>query len=104
MARLEMTEDQREAARARMAKARAARMAKIQERAGTVAISALEPLESTNAPDLMLTIRRLRVGSFTGLWELCRINPDGSRTVVSDANTKQIIINLARNEILKCGQ
>ena len=55
-------------------------------------------------PDLVLTIRRLKVGSFMGLWELGKVLPDGSIKIISDANTKQIIINLARNEILRCGQ
>lgn len=55
------------------------------------------------SPDLVLTLRRLTTGSFTGLWELCRIEPDGTRKVLTDANTKQIVSNLARNEIVRCG-
>lgn len=64
---------------------------------------AVDPNGSTQ-PDLVLTVRRLRVGSFTGLWELAKVVSDGSIKVISDANTKQIICNLARNEILRCGQ
>lgn len=55
-------------------------------------------------PDLVLTVRRLHVGSFTGLWELGRVLPDGSIKIITDANTKAIVINLARNEIMRCGQ
>ncbi len=55
-------------------------------------------------PDLVLTIRRLHVGSFSGLWELCRVESDGTIKVITDANTKQIVMNLARNEISRCGQ
>lgn len=58
----------------------------------------------SEGPDLILTVRRLRIGSFTGLWELARVMPDGTVKIITDANTKQIVINLARNEILKCGQ
>lgn len=65
--------------------------------------STLDPIADIQ-PELVLTIRRLKVGSFTGLWELCRLEPDGSLKVISDANTKAIIVNLARNEILRCGQ
>lgn len=54
-------------------------------------------------PDLVLTLRRITVGSFAGLWELCKINPDGSTKVLTDANTKMIAANLARNEVVKCG-
>lgn len=98
-------EAKREAARQRMAHATAVRMAKKRQ-----ANPFTEPLIAQSRPaddarpDLTLTVRRLRIGSFTGLWELCRINPDGSKTVVTDANTKSIMINLARNEILKCRQ
>lgn len=54
-------------------------------------------------PDLVLTVRRIRIGSFQGLWELCKIMPDGSAKVLTDANTKGIVANLAYNEISKCG-
>lgn len=106
-----MTPEQKDAARQRMAHATAVRVAKRKQREelstpnevnrGNVAT--LE-ISATDAPDLVLTVRRLHVGSFTGLWELCRINSDGSKTVVTDANTKSIVMSLARNEIMKCGQ
>lgn len=54
-------------------------------------------------PDLVLTLRRITVGSFAGLWELRKINSDGTTKVLTDANTKLIAANLARNEIVKCG-
>lgn len=61
-------------------------------------------IEIEEQPDLVLTIRRIKVGSFQGLWELARVNADGTIKVISDANTKSLIISLARNEILRCGQ
>lgn len=100
-----MTPEQKEAARKRMAHARAARKIHLDVAVGDVGVAVADPVVVVDAqPDLVLTIRRLRIGSFTGLWELCRINPDGSKMVVSDANTKSLIVSLARNEILKCGQ
>lgn len=95
----------REATRQRMAKARSMRKPKgVSIRLDEIAPSN-EPFTTViEKPDLMLTVRRLHVGSFSGLWELCRINSDGSKTVVTDANTKSIIMSLARNEIMKCGQ
>ena len=102
-------EAKRQAARERMARARAMRKPKAGETDAAMALQdratqTLEAPEQPNAPDLVLTVRRLRVGSFTGLWELGRVMPDGSIKIITDANTKQLIINLARNEILKCGQ
>ena len=70
----------------------------------TAVVEATADAQTGFQPDLVLTIRRLRIGSFTGLWELAKVNPDGTIKVISDANTKQIIVNLARNEILRCGQ
>lgn len=61
------------------------------------------PIAVDSQPDLVLTLRRLRVGSFSGLWELCRVNPDGTLKVLTDANTKMIAANLAHNEIVRCG-
>ena len=104
-----MTPDQKEAARQRMNHARAVRDAKRIAEQGTVAT--LDPKPHTDtvsgselAPDLVLTVRQIHVGSFHGLWELCRMEPDGTKVVISDANTKAMIINLARNEIVKCRQ
>jgi hypothetical protein len=106
-------EAKRQAARERMAKARAAK--KINRSMPVDVYN--EPLDPPLAaqddpgrvkydgqPDLVLMVRRLRVGSFTGLWELSKMRSDGSIEVITDANTKQLMINLARNEILKCGQ
>jgi hypothetical protein len=56
-----------------------------------------------DVPDLVLTVRRITAGSFAGLWELCKVNPDGTIKVLTDANTKMIVANLARNEVAKCG-
>lgn len=103
----EWSEEQKQAARERMALARMAKKAKqVQPTAQQVqqAVALLEP-SPVAAPDLVLTFRRLRVGSFTGLWEICKVMPDGTLKVLpgGDANTKQIIMNLARNEIAKCG-
>lgn len=63
-------------------------------------------IETSNEvrPDLVLTVRRIHAGSFSGLWELCRVEPDGSLKVITDANTKLIVCNMARNEILRCAQ
>jgi hypothetical protein len=101
----------REAARQRMNKARAVRMANLAKKNGHVGSAVSEPPLHTDAvsgvevaPDLVLTVRRIHVGSFSGLWELARVEPDGSIKVITDANTKAIVISLARNEILKCGQ
>ncbi len=54
-------------------------------------------------PDLVLTVRRIQAGSFSGLWELRKVLPDGSTEVLTDANTKGIVANLAYNEVAKCG-
>lgn len=89
-------EAKRQAARERMAHARSVREAKRQA----------EPLPQVSVdiqpqPDLILTVRRIHVGSFAGLWELCRIEKDGHVTVVSDANDKMTTMNLAKVQIGK---
>lgn len=61
----------------------------------------LTPLKEQ--PDLVLTVRRIQAGSFAGLWELSKVLPDGTMQVLTDANTKGIVANLAYNEIAKCG-
>lgn len=101
-------EAKREAARQRMAHATAVRMAKrnarFAEPVQDVPTATLEaPQQPVTAPvhDLVLTIRRIHVGSFSGLWELGRVNADGTIKIVTDANTKAMVINMARNEILK---
>lgn len=53
--------------------------------------------------DLVLTVRRLRVGSFSGLWELGKVMPDGTIKILTDANTKSIVCSLAQKEIIKAG-
>lgn len=68
-----------------------------------VLITGIENGSEEEKPDLVLTVRRIRIGSFQGLWELCKIMPDGSAKVLTDANTKGIVANLAYNEISKCG-
>lgn len=51
---------------------------------------------------LILGVRRLKTGSFAGLWELTELNADGSvKRVLTDANTRSIVINLAGREIGK---
>lgn len=95
-----MNDEQKAAARERMAKARAAR----KPRVPTIYAEAPLKVEVNNSPDLVLTVRRLHVGSFAGLWELGRVESNGSVTIISDANTKALIMNMARNEIMKCGQ
>lgn len=93
-----MNDEQKAAARERMAKARAVMLENRKNRATTE--KELPVVRVDNEPDLVLTIRRLHVGSFAGLWELGRVMPDGSIKVLTDANTKSIVINMARNEIL----
>lgn len=49
---------------------------------------------------LILGIRRIKEGPFKGLWELTELNGSGSvERVISDANTKASIINLAARAI-----
>lgn len=46
--------------------------------------------------NLILGLRRLKEGSFAGLWELTELNADGSvKRVISDANTRGILVSLA---------
>lgn len=71
---------------------------------GTIAPEQQLPAVAVDSqPDLVLTVRRITVGSFAGLWELCKILPDGTSEVMTDANTKGIVANLAYNEIARCG-
>ncbi len=45
--------------------------------------------------DLVLGVRRIRSGNFSGLWELCELSSDphyGIRRVMTDANVKQILL------------
>lgn len=63
-----------------------------------------DSLDSLSKYDLVLGIRRLKEGNFIGLWELTRIDPQtGEPHIVTDANSKQILLNMARNEMLRCG-
>ncbi len=52
--------------------------------------------------DEILGIRNLRTGPFKGLWELVRLNDDGTvRQVLTDANSRGMIITMANRQILK---
>lgn len=51
---------------------------------------------------LVLGLRRHKEGPFAGLWELTELDENGSvKRVITDANTRSIIINLAAREIGK---
>lgn len=52
--------------------------------------------------DAILGIRVLRNGNFKGLWELVLLDDNGNRRkVVTDANSRQMVIGLAVREIRK---
>lgn len=52
---------------------------------------------------LILGVRRIKTGSFAGLWELTELDDKHSvKRVLTDANTRSIVINLAAREIGKC--
>lgn len=51
---------------------------------------------------LILGLRRIKEGSFAGLWELTELDDSGTvKRVITDANTRGIVINLAAREIGK---
>jgi hypothetical protein len=50
--------------------------------------------------DLVLGIRALRNGPFKGLWELVKLT-DGKREVLTDANSRGMVINIATRYIMK---
>ena len=52
--------------------------------------------------DEILGIRVLRKGQFRGLWELVRLDDEGKvKQVITDANSRGMVINLATRLILK---
>lgn len=51
---------------------------------------------------LVLTIKRHREGPFANLWELAKIEKDGTKKIITDANLKQFVVNMARNEMVDC--
>lgn len=60
-----------------------------------------KPVETVDYA-LILGIRRLKTGSFAGLWELTVLDANHDvKRVVTDANTRSIVMNLAGREIGK---
>lgn len=56
--------------------------------------------KAVNKYHLILGVRRIKDGAFKGLWELTELSGDCSvKKVISDANTKASIINLAARAI-----
>lgn len=52
--------------------------------------------------DEILAVRTLRNGRFKGLWELVRLNHDGSvKQVLTDANSRGMIITMTTRQIMK---
>ncbi len=52
--------------------------------------------------DGVFAIRNLRKGQFKGLWELAKLNQDGSvKMILTDANSRGMIITMITREILK---
>lgn len=52
--------------------------------------------------DVILAVRSLRNGPFKGLWELVQLDSGGKRIkVLTDANSRQMIINLMTRHVLK---
>lgn len=52
--------------------------------------------------NLILGLRRIKEGNFKGLWELTQLDAQGSvLRVITDANAKATVINLAAREIGK---
>jgi len=51
--------------------------------------------------DALFGIRNLRSGPFKGLWELVKLDQDGKRFVITDANSRGSIISLITKQILK---
>lgn len=52
--------------------------------------------------DEVLGVRSLRNGPFKGLWELVRLNDDGTvKQVLTDANSRGMIITMATRQIMK---
>jgi hypothetical protein len=49
---------------------------------------------------LILGLRRIREGSFKGLWELTELDGEGSvKRVITDANVRSLVISLATRAI-----
>lgn len=52
--------------------------------------------------DEILGVRTLRNGRFKGLWELVRLNHDGSvKQVLTDANSRGMIITMMTRQVMK---
>lgn len=52
--------------------------------------------------DAILAVRSLRSGPFKGLWELVELDSSGKRVkVLTDANSRQMIINLMTKKVLR---
>lgn len=49
--------------------------------------------------DLMLGFKVIRSGNFHGLWELYRIEADGTSRQIGSATSKLLIMNMARNQV-----
>lgn len=63
-----------------------------------------KPVETVDKPvnkfNLILGVRRIKTGSFKGLWELTELSGDCSvKRVITDANVKASVINLAARAI-----
>lgn len=91
-----MTPEQKEAARARMAKAREVRMAKYR---GTAVIDQVErPVIDVRGFDIVLAFRITRDGPFHGLWQLYK-QVNGQFVPIGAETSKLSVLNLARQEV-----
>ncbi len=68
----------------------------------------LPPLKTTGpiSPpihyDEIIGVRTLRSGRFKGLWELVRLNHDGTvKQILTDANSRGMIITMMTRQIMK---
>ncbi len=70
---------------------------------GTASTVTLDRPEFNQACDLILGVRHLGSESkFPGLWQLVRIEQDGTEKILIDASSKMSILNIARLEIGRC--
>lgn len=61
----------------------------------------LKPREEAIHYDAIFGIRAFREGRWKGLWELVKISNEGKRTVITDANSRGMMINLINRELTK---
>jgi len=73
----------------------------IQDKLATPVPPVLERRAEPIRYDALFGIRVLRNGPFKGLWELVQLDNEGKRNVLTDANSRGMVVNLVNRQIMK---